>query len=127
MKDPGMIEDTTSPYASPTNLVRKPNGQYRLVIDFRKLKAQTIKPNFPLPIIDDVLEQIGGFIPRYATIAEPLTRLLKKESRFVWTEQCEAAFKKLKALLAVGHGAHTGAIRPNEGNRTPLRCKSGPI
>ena len=39
------------------------------------------------------------FIPNFATIASPLTRLTKKHARFVWSEECETAFKQLKSLL----------------------------
>ena len=54
----GIVGDTDSPYASPVLLVRKKNGEERLVIDFRKLNAQTVPMPFPLPDIDDHLMEI---------------------------------------------------------------------
>ena len=41
------------------------------------------------------------FIPNYATVAQPLTKLTSKEycNNFVWTHECTAAFDKLKQLL----------------------------
>lgn len=39
------------------------------------------------------------FIYKYAHIAEPLTRLTKKNERFQWTEAQEIAFNELKRLL----------------------------
>jgi hypothetical protein len=39
------------------------------------------------------------FIPNFSTIAMPLTALTKKNVPFTWTDQCEEAFKQLKALL----------------------------
>ena len=36
------------------------------------------------------------FIQGYAEIARPLNQLLRKDSKWQWTDQCEAAFKKLK-------------------------------
>jgi hypothetical protein len=36
------------------------------------------------------------FIPNYAEIAAPLNALRKKDSKFVWSTQCEKAFQKLK-------------------------------
>lgn len=39
------------------------------------------------------------FIPDYATVAEPLTKLLKKEATFVWEEEQALAFEKLKVVL----------------------------
>lgn len=42
-KDCGIVTETTSKYASPVLLVGKKTGEPRLVIDFRKLNAQTQK------------------------------------------------------------------------------------
>ena len=39
------------------------------------------------------------FIPDYATIAEPLTRLTKKNQRYEWLEEQQYAFDTLKALV----------------------------
>ena len=41
------------------------------------------------------------FIANYATVAQPLTKLTSKEycNNFVWTDECTAAFDKLKQLL----------------------------
>lgn len=42
-RDNGIVEDTHSPYLSPVLLVRKRSGEQRMVIDYRKLNAQTIR------------------------------------------------------------------------------------
>ena len=41
------------------------------------------------------------FVPDYASIAIPLTNLLRKKQpeRVTWSDECEAAFQKLKATL----------------------------
>lgn len=39
------------------------------------------------------------FIPGFADVAQPLTNLLRKNSPFQWTPECEAAFRQLKFLL----------------------------
>jgi hypothetical protein len=39
------------------------------------------------------------FIPDFSKIAKPITRLLQKDMRFVWTPECSAAFHKLWTLL----------------------------
>jgi hypothetical protein len=35
------------------------------------------------------------FIPDFSKIAKPMTRLLQKDTRFVWTPECDVAFHKL--------------------------------
>ncbi|GAU25035.1 hypothetical protein TSUD_155090 [Trifolium subterraneum] len=56
----GVIRHSTSPYASPTVLVRKKDGSWRLCVDFRKLNSLTIKDRFPIPLIEDLMDELGG-------------------------------------------------------------------
>ena len=39
------------------------------------------------------------FIPGFAKIANPLFYLLKYEAKFIWTNECQRAFDKLKSKL----------------------------
>jgi hypothetical protein len=39
------------------------------------------------------------FIPDFSKIAKPMTRLLQKDEKFVWTSKCEEALHTLWALL----------------------------
>jgi hypothetical protein len=39
------------------------------------------------------------FIPNFSKIAKPITELLKKGNKYVWSETCDEAFKHLKKLL----------------------------
>jgi hypothetical protein len=39
------------------------------------------------------------FIPDFSKIAKPMTRLLQKDTRFVWILECDEAFHKLRTLL----------------------------
>ena len=39
------------------------------------------------------------FIPDFSKIAKPMTSLLQKDHRFIWTEECEVAFCTLRKLL----------------------------
>ena len=41
------------------------------------------------------------FISDFSKIAKPMTRLLQKDTRFVWTSECEAAFHTLRTLLTL--------------------------
>ena len=39
------------------------------------------------------------FIENFSKIAKPMTELLKKDTKFIWTEECEASFQELKKRL----------------------------
>lgn len=53
-----LASETMSSYASPCILISKSDGTFRLVIDYRKLNANTVRLNFPLPNIEDGIEEL---------------------------------------------------------------------
>lgn len=60
----GIVVDSESPYCNPVWVVPKKidaSGQkkWRLVIDFRQLNKKTIEDKYPLPKIDEILDNLG--------------------------------------------------------------------
>lgn len=56
------ITPSVSPWCAPMLLVKKKDGGMRLCIDYRQLNKVTIKNKYPLPRIDDLLDQLKGAI-----------------------------------------------------------------
>ena len=53
------IQLSKSPQTAPVFFVGKKDGKKRMVQDYCYLNKWTIKNNYPLPLISDVLENIG--------------------------------------------------------------------
>ena len=78
-------------------------SKYGIHTDPSKIKAiQDLAPPSTLEELRSFLGLAGyyrRFIPRFATIASPLTALTNKGVQFVWTEHTESAFQHLKTCL----------------------------
>ncbi|KAL0339327.1 UNVERIFIED_CONTAM: Retrovirus-related Pol polyprotein from transposon [Sesamum angustifolium] len=58
--DKGFIRSSILPWGAPVFFVKKKDGSMRLCIDYRQLNRITIKNKYPLPRIDDLLDQLKG-------------------------------------------------------------------
>lgn len=55
-----VIRASTSPWASPVILKKKPDGTYRFLVDFRRLNAVTKKDAYPQPTTEELLNRLAG-------------------------------------------------------------------
>ena len=58
--DKGFIRPSILPWGVPVLFVKKKDGSMRLCVDYRQLNRITIKNKYPLPRIDDLLDQLKG-------------------------------------------------------------------
>lgn len=56
----GLAQPSNSPYGAPILFVPKPDGSLRMVIDYRALNKVTVKDKYPIPRIDDLIDQLRG-------------------------------------------------------------------
>jgi len=51
---------THSNFAAPVVFAKKPDGSLRFCVDYRALNEVTVKDNYPLPRVDELLDQLHG-------------------------------------------------------------------
>lgn len=57
--DRGLIQVSASPWGFPVVFVKKPEGAWRMCIDYRALNELTAKNGYPIPRIQDLLDIVG--------------------------------------------------------------------
>lgn len=60
MLENNIIQESSSPYSSNPLMVTKKDGCKRFCVDFRTLNGNTIKDTYPLPNVDEMLDQFWG-------------------------------------------------------------------
>jgi len=56
----GYIHVSKSPFASPFFFIRKKDGKLRPVQDYRKINALTVRNQYPLPLISDLIHDLSN-------------------------------------------------------------------
>ena len=60
MEAAGVIRRSSSPWASPLHMVKKPDGSWRPCGDYRCLNTQTVPDRYPLPNVADFTSRLNG-------------------------------------------------------------------
>jgi hypothetical protein len=60
MLQSGVIRPSNSNFASPLIMVRKKDHTWRPCVDYRHLNELTVKSKYPLPVIDELLDELSG-------------------------------------------------------------------
>ncbi|XP_040966211.1 uncharacterized protein [Gossypium hirsutum] len=112
LMEKGYIRESLSPCAVPVLLVPKKDGSWRMcfVVSARGLEVDQEKVKaineWPRPTNISQVRSFHGlasfyrrFVPNFSSVAAPLTGIIKKTSHFVWTDEQENSFNKLKECL----------------------------
>jgi len=116
LENRGIITHTHSPYNFPVWPVKKPNGQWRLTIDYRRLNAHTAPLTAAVLTIAELVTQIQGASHTWMATLDvkdmffmvPLQEHDKAQFAFTW-KGIQYTFNRLpqgyKHSLTIAHNA----------------------
>ncbi|KAA3470016.1 Transposon Tf2-9 polyprotein [Gossypium australe] len=76
-------------YVVPTNGIQVDLGKILAILSWKR----------PRILQKGLVEYYRYFVKGFSIIASPLTRLLQKDVKFVWSDKCQMSFDQLKVML----------------------------
>lgn len=58
--DSGVIRNDQSSFSSPIVMVKMKDGTWRMCVDYRQLNKYTVKDKFPIPVIEELINELNG-------------------------------------------------------------------
>jgi len=107
----GYIRPSKSEQTSPVFFIGKKNGEKHMVMDYRKLNRQTVKNNYPLPLITELVNNMRskqvftkmdlrwGYNNVCIKKEDKWKAAFTKDEKWKWGEEQQTAFKQLKAIF----------------------------
>nr|GEX61992.1 hypothetical protein [Tanacetum cinerariifolium] len=62
LMDSVVIRASQSPFSSPIVMVKKKDDTWRMCIDYRQLNKHTVKDKFPIPVIEERIDELNGSV-----------------------------------------------------------------
>ncbi|XP_057868224.1 uncharacterized mitochondrial protein AtMg00860-like [Cryptomeria japonica] len=101
--DMGYIRPRKSPFALTVVLVKKKDGTMRMGVDYRALNQKTIKNQYPIPRIDELIDEIHGVVKSWTEHLQHLDEVLSiLESELLFAKELKCEFG-MRELLYLGH------------------------
>ncbi|XP_075091948.1 uncharacterized protein LOC142172079 [Nicotiana tabacum] len=88
------VKHSTSPFTSPVILVKKKDSTWILCVDYRRLNDITIKNTYPIPVVEDLLDELHELCSNQQTF-----NLTVKNGGFLWSDKATEGFEALKIAM----------------------------